>query len=76
MIKLFKKLLNIHSPSKEWTHIPVEHHEKDTKCDLCTYECKEDCCLIDITTMEDTRKHFINGIGFICPLREKEDRND
>ena len=34
MIKIIKRLLKnifgIHSPSKEWTKIPVEYNEKDT----------------------------------------------
>ena len=34
MIKIIKRLLinifGIHSPSKEWTKIPVEYNEKDT----------------------------------------------
>ena len=76
MIKNFlKKIIEIHSPSKEWTKICEEYHEKDTMCDLCKHECKEDCYLVEITTRDDTRKHFINGIGFVCPLRRK-DNND
>ena len=74
--KYLKKILNIHSPSKEWTNIHNEYHEIDTMCDLCKHECKEDCYLIEITTGDDTRRHFINGIGFLCPLRRKEKEND
>lgn len=77
MIREFlRKLFKVHSPSKEWTRVPVEYHEKDTRCDLCKYECKEDCYLIEITTLNDTRKHFISGMGFICPLRRKENKDD
>ena len=76
MIKNFlKKLIEIHSPSKECTKICEEYHEKDTMCDLCKHKCKEDCCLVEITTRDDTRKHFINSIGFVCPLR-RNDNND
>ena len=76
IIKNFlKKIMEIHSPSKEWTKICEEYHEKDTKCDLCNHECKEDCYLVEITTRDDTRKHFINGIGFVCPLRRKDNNN-
>ena len=75
MIKFLKKLFHIHSSNKEWTKVPVEYHEKDTRCDLCECEFKKDCHLIEITTLGDTRKHFINGIGFICPLRRKENEN-
>lgn len=73
MIKEFlRELFKIHSPSKEWMNIPYEYVEKDTKCDLCKHECKEDCYLIEITTCNDTRRHFINGIGFVCPLKKGE----
>ena len=72
MIKFIKKILGINSPSKEGTKIYDEYKEKDTMCDLCKYECKQDCYLIEITTRDDTRRHFINGIGFVCPLRRKE----
>ena len=76
MIKNFlKKIIEIHSPSEEWTKICEGYHEKDTMCDLCKHKCKEDCYLVEITTRDDTRKHFINGIGFVCPLRRK-DNND
>lgn len=71
MIKNFlKKIIEIHSPSKEGTKICEGYHEKDTMCDLCKHECKEDCYLVEITTRDDTRKHFINGIGFVCPDRK------
>ena len=63
--KFFKKIFKIHSPSKEWTKIYGEYKEKDTRCDLCKYECKQDCYLIEITTIDDTRRNFINGIGFV-----------
>ena len=79
MIKeFFKKIFGIHNPNKESTKIYEEYHEKDTRCDLCKHECKEDCYLVEITTLNDTRKHFINGIGFICPLRrnDKKEKND
>lgn len=61
--KIIKKLLKIHSPSKN-LH---EYHEKDTKCDLCK---NKDICepnLIDITCSYDTRIHVINCPGYICP---------
>ena len=74
--KFFKKIFGIHSPSKELIKGYEEYHEKDTRCDLCKHECKEDCYLIEITTLNDTRRHFINGIGFVCPLMRKENKND
>ena len=74
--KYLKKIFNIISPSKGCTKIYDEYREKDTMCDLCKCECKKDCCLIEITTFNDARRHFINGIGFLCPLRRKEKEND
>ena len=74
--KYLKKIFNIISPSKGCTKIYDEYCEKDTMCDLCKCECKKDCCLIEITTFNDTRRHFINSIGFLCPLRRKEKEND
>ena len=75
MIKyFFKKIFQIHSPSKEWTNIPREYHETDTECDLC--DRKNQCELLEITHSEDTRRHFIRGIGYICPLEIEEENND
>lgn len=70
--KYLKKIFKIHNPSKKCTKIYDEYHEIDTRCDLCKNEYKKDCYLIEITTIDDTRRHFINGIGFVCPLRRKE----
>ena len=65
MIKKFlKKIFKIHSPSKEWTRIHYE--EKDTKCDLCIH--KDQCDLLEYTSIADTRRHFIPMRGFDCPL--------
>ena len=44
MIKIIKRLLKnifgIHSPTKEWTKIPVEYNEKDTRYNLYEHEYK------------------------------------
>ena len=65
MIKDFlKKIFRMHSPSKEWTNIPREYRETDTECEL-----------LEITHSEDTRRHFIRGIGYSCPL-ESEENNE
>ena len=61
--KYLKKIFKINSPSKGCTKIYDEYREKD-------------CYLIEITTLNDTRRHFINGIGFLCPLRRKDKEND
>ena len=73
--KYLKKIFEILNSGKELTKIHNEYNEKDTRCDLCNNECKEDCYLIEITTRDDTRRHFVNGIGFVCPLRRKENEN-
>lgn len=44
---------------------PQPYVEKDTICDLCKY--KHECELkVDITTLNDTRRHYMRGIGGIC----------
>ena len=49
-----------------------EYKEKYTKCDNCTRmcDCLRENCLIDITTLADTQKHFTIRMGQFCPLRE------
>lgn len=59
----FKKIFKIHNLSKERTKIPVEYHEKDTRCDLCDNRSGCEDYLVDCTHYEDTRRHVINGIG-------------
>lgn len=73
MIKEFlRKLFKVHSPSKECINISYE--EKDTKCDLCDH--KDQCDLLECTTIRDTRKHFIPMRGFNCPLEMEEKKNE
>ena len=62
--KISLKIFRIHSPSKEWMNVPLEYHETDTECEL-----------LEITHSEDTRRHFIRGIGYICPLEIEEENN-
>ena len=67
--KILKKIFTIHDPSKEWTKVPhVEYKEEDTKCDLCEFKSKCEPYLLNCTTLSDTRTHFFNGLGHICPL--------
>lgn len=42
--------------------------EKDTKCDKCEYlqECIDEGEVIDCRTFEDTRSHYIGGLGARC----------
>ena len=71
MIKEFlKKILRIHGPSKDWIYVTREYHETDTKCDLCEH--KNQCELLEITCSVDTRRHFVRGIGYTCPLETEE----
>ena len=43
----------------------VRHVEKDTKCDKCEYlqECIDEGKVIDCKNIEDTRSHYIKGLG-------------
>lgn len=68
MFKFLKKIFRVNRPRKHFAHVMYEYHEKDTKCDLCS--CKDECDLIDITTLRDTRRHFISGIDNVCRLED------
>ena len=77
MIEEFlKKIFGIRNPSKERTKIPVEYHERGTRCDLCDNRGKCEDYLIDCTRYEDTRRHAINGIGYICPKDIKHNKKE
>ena len=39
-------------------------NEKDTECDTCEFN--NSCELIDITTINDTRKHLTKAINTVC----------
>ena len=47
---------------------PTPRIEKDTKCDKCEYlqECIDEGEVIDCRTFEDTRSHYIGGLGERC----------
>ena len=47
---------------------PAPRIEKDTKCDKCEYlqACIADGTAIDCRTLEDTRSHYIGGLGARC----------
>ena len=47
---------------------PIPYVEKDTRCDLCEH--KDECELLEITILADTRQHFISGFSNICKLIE------
>lgn len=44
---------------------PRKYREKDTKCDKCKYlqECIDEGKVIDCRNIEDTRSHYIKGLG-------------
>lgn len=68
--KILKKILSIHRPSKEWVNIPSTYVEGDTKCDKCTYEKKDECDLINVTTSMDKKVHYDYAPFYMCPLKE------
>lgn len=71
--KILKKILGIHRPSKEWVNIPSKYIERDTECDLCTYEKKDECDLINVTTSMDEKVHYNYAPFYSCPLEEDID---
>lgn len=42
--------------------------EHDTECDKCEflYKCKDDGYVINCTSFEDSREHYIRGLGSNC----------
>lgn len=71
--KIFRKIFSIHRPSKEWVNIPSNYIERDTKCDLCTCEKKDECDLINVTTSMDKKVHYDYAPFYMCPLKESID---
>lgn len=57
--KIFEKLF------KRKTDEVEPYVEKDTKCDKCEYlqECIAEGKVIDCRSLEDTRSHYIKGLG-------------
>lgn len=57
--KIFEKLF------KRKTDEVEPYVEKDTKCDKCEYlqECIAEGKVIDCRNFEDTRSHYIKGLG-------------
>lgn len=57
--KIFEKLF------KRKTDEVEPYVEKDTKCDKCEYlqECIAEGKVIDCRNIEDTRSHYIKGLG-------------
>lgn len=49
-------------------YIQPKHNEEDTECDKCEHlsECMERSVVIDVTHGEDSRQHFVCGIGCGC----------
>ena len=55
---------------KKEKYIPQPYVEKDTKCDLCKYKYECDS-KVNITTLNDTRNHYVCGLGGYCKALEK-----
>ena len=53
-----------HYFSKQCCYDDLEYVKRDTKCDKCEFQ--NQCVLIDCTTMNDTRRHYISSIGNVC----------
>lgn len=62
-LKIFKRIFE-----KKQKADPTQRIEKDTKCDKCEYlqECIDEGEVIDCRTFEDTRSHYIGGLGARC----------
>lgn len=71
--KILKKIFGVHRPSKEWVNVLSTYVERDTKCDKCTYEKKDECDLINVTTSMDKKVHYDDAPFYICPLEEDID---
>ena len=54
---------------KKKKYIPQPYVEKDTICDLCKYKYECDTKM-DITTLNDMRRHYIRGWDGRCKLEE------
>lgn len=52
---------------------PKKYVEKYSECDKCQRmnECRKNGLLVEITLAQDTVRHFMRGLGCICP-KEKE----
>ena len=63
--KIIEKLFGKKIPRAKHNEPRVE---KDTKCDKCEYieQCKAENIVVDCTIYEDTRKHYIVGLGAFC----------
>lgn len=62
--KVFKKKKKYIPQNK-----PQPYVEKETRCDLCAYKYECDS-KVDITTLNDMRRHYIRGLGGSCKLEE------
>lgn len=71
-MSIFRKLLRKFRKAEETKSF--EYVEKDTRCDKCEFleECKENGCLIEITSLEDTRSHFARSLGCKCNALERD----
>lgn len=54
--------------NKQEKYISVAHKEELTACDKCEKlkECLDNGYVFDVTTLEDTRRHFDKWFGYKC----------
>ena len=64
ILRLIRKVFK-----KKEKYIPQPYVEKDTCCDLCKYKYECDS-KVDITTLNDMRRHYIRVLGSKCKLEE------
>ncbi|MBQ8279752.1 MAG: hypothetical protein IJZ23_07935 [Roseburia sp.] len=64
---LFAKMRKNRQIEQE-NHVSAEREEKFTACDKCEKlkECMDNGYVFDVTTLEDTRRHFDKWFGYKC----------
>ena len=72
ILNFFKKIFKINKPQPEFK----PYVEKDTVCDKCgrLHLCIEEERLLDITRLNDSRQHYVPGMGVFC--RDLEEKNE
>ena len=71
-MSIFRKLLKKFRKTEALKdHRYIEHYTKCDECDNLS-ECLREGNLIESTTILDTTRHFINGLGCSCKLLERD----
>lgn len=70
----FKKIFKINKPEPKFK----PYVEKDTGCDKCgrLNLCIEQERLLEITRLNDSRRHYVPGMGVYCRELEESDEKD